>query len=98
MFDLLTKTTTVIAQNGRVSPGGRGFRPDGKLVRFTVSDAQSQLTSLWEVRPDGKELRQLCSLKGPLVSLPVAEKLDFGWKIFSVPGGTASSDKSMDLG
>src|ERR1700756_912755 len=35
------------------------WSPDGRLLRFTVTDPQTNGTSLWEVREDGSGLRPL---------------------------------------
>ncbi|HEV2493706.1 MAG TPA: winged helix-turn-helix domain-containing protein [Terriglobia bacterium] len=37
------------------------WSPDGKTLRFTLIDAQSDSTSLWEVSRDGSDLRPLLS-------------------------------------
>jgi len=37
------------------------FSPDGRHIRFSVSDAKTDLTSLWEINRDGTELRPLFS-------------------------------------
>lgn len=37
------------------------FSPDGKRIRFTVSDAEQNTTSLWEVGRDGASAREMLS-------------------------------------
>jgi len=35
------------------------FSPDGRRVRFTLQDAEKNISALWEVQADGKKLRPL---------------------------------------
>jgi eukaryotic-like serine/threonine-protein kinase len=41
------------------TPSWMRWSPDGRLLRFTVTDPQTNRTSLWEVREDGSGLRPL---------------------------------------
>ena len=41
------------------SPGSPAFSPDGRTIRFTVNNAATNSSALWEVRADGSNLHPL---------------------------------------
>ena len=52
-----TQQRKLLTANG--VPAWMRSSPDGRVLRFSVSDETNQVSSLWEVRPDGSHLRQL---------------------------------------
>jgi eukaryotic-like serine/threonine-protein kinase len=52
-----TGSRQLVAVNG--TPSWMRWSPDGNFLRFTVTDPQTQATSLWEVRADGSHLHPL---------------------------------------
>jgi len=64
VFDLGNGGSKVIARVDGYSWWPR-WDSTGNLIRFTVTEPQSQLTTIWEVRRDGSKLRQLFSSRDP---------------------------------
>lgn len=52
-----TDSRQLVKVNG--TPSWMRWSPDGRLLRFTVTDLQTNTTSLWEVRDDGSGLHPL---------------------------------------
>ena len=61
--DLMIVATAGRAPRKLASVPGRAFairyKPDRSCLRFTVLDSSAHTTSLWELSPDGKQLRSL---------------------------------------
>ena len=54
------------------------WRPDGKIIGFIKSDANGS-RQLWEMRPDGSELRQVTRIKGGISTFGYAQDLKHIW-------------------